>query len=130
MAVATVLRRMTWLDRVIVLILLLAAGAAFVLLGNAPRGARVVVEQRGRVIFSAPLAVDRTTTLTGPLGDTLLEIRDRQACITSSPCPHKVCIGMGRIAHRGELLACVPNELLVRIEGEQNEEPSHDLISR
>lgn len=130
MAIAAVLRRMTRLDRVIVLFLLLGAGAAFVLAGNAPRGARVVVEQTGRVVFSAPLAIDRTVTLTGPLGETVLEIRDGQACITSSPCPHKVCIGMGRIARQGELLACVPNELLVRIEGQQKDEPSHDLITR
>jgi hypothetical protein len=37
---------------------------------------------------------------------------------------------MGRIARQGQLLACVPNGLLVRIEGEPGEEPSHDLISR
>ncbi len=130
MAVTAVLRRMTWLDRVIVLILLLATGAAFVLVGKGPRGARVVVEQQGRVVFSAPLAVDRSATLTGPLGETLLAIRDGHVCITSSPCPHKVCIGMGHIARQGELLACVPNELLVLIEGEEKEEPTHDLISR
>jgi hypothetical protein len=130
MAVTAVLRRMTWLDRAIVLTLLLASGAAFVLLGKAPRGARLVVEQQGKILFTAPLAVDRSVILTGPLGETLLEIRGGHACITSSPCSHKVCIGMGQIARQGELLACVPNDLLVRIEGEPAEEPSHDLISR
>lgn len=130
MAVAALLRRMTWLDRGIVLTLLLATGVAFALVGHAPRGARVVVEQQGRVIFSAPLDVDRTTTLNGPLGATILEIHAGHACITSSPCPQKVCIGMGQISRQGELLACVPNDLLVRIEGEGIKEPSHDLISR
>jgi hypothetical protein len=37
-------------------------------------------------------------------------------------------MGMGEVSRAGELLACVPNELLVRIEGGQ-EERSHDLIS-
>jgi len=130
MAVAAVWKRMTRLDRVVVLILLLATVASFMLIGRAPRGDRVVVEQRGRVVFSAPLDIDRVVALTGPLGETVLEIRDRQARILSSPCPRKVCIGMGRIARQGQFLACVPNELLVRIEGEHAEEPSHDLISR
>ncbi len=130
MAVTAVLRRMTWLDRVIVMALLLVTGGSFAMITGTPRGARVVVQQQGRVVFSAPLNVDRTVTLSGPLGETLLEIRDGHACIISSPCPHKVCIGMGQIARKGELLACVPNDLLVSIEGQQQKEPSHDLLSR
>jgi hypothetical protein len=130
MAVADVLRRMPWLDRAIVLVLLLATLGSFVLVGQAPRGTQVIVEQQRRVVFKAPLTVDRVMTLTGPLGETVLEIRDGHACITSSPCPNKVCIGMGRISRQGQLLACVPNDVLVRIEGEEKGEPSHDLISR
>ncbi|MEJ2200822.1 MAG: NusG domain II-containing protein [Desulfuromonadaceae bacterium] len=130
MALAALLRRMTPLDRLIVLVLLLASAAAFALIGHGPRGTRVVVERQGQVIFSAPLGVDRTVTLNGPLGETQLRIRDGHAGIISSPCAHKVCIGMGQIAQQGELLACVPNDLLVRIEGQEAEEPSHDLISR
>jgi hypothetical protein len=57
-----------------------------------------------------------------------LSIHDGRACILSSPCPLKICMGMGKVSRAGELLACVPNELLVRIEGIQ-EERSHDLIS-
>ncbi len=130
MAVAAVWRRMTLLDRGIVIALALATAASFFWLGQAPRGAEVVVEREGVVIFRAPLAADRTVTLEGPLGETVLSIRDRQACILSSPCPHKVCMGMGHIAQQGELLACVPNRLLVRVAGVAKQERSYDLISR
>ncbi len=130
MAVATVWRRMTLLDRGIVIVLALACAASFWGLGKAPRGAEVVVEREGSVVFRAPLGTDRTVTLEGPLGKTVLSIRDRQACILSSPCPHKVCMGMGHIAQQGELLACVPNRVLVRVSGEAKQERSYDLISR
>lgn len=123
------LGRMTGLDRLIVATLLLTVLASFFLLGALPRGERVLVECDGRLLFSAPLAENRAVDLEGPLGSTRLEIRDGRARILASPCPTKACIGMGAITRAGELLACVPNELLVRIEGEGGG-ADHDLLSR
>jgi hypothetical protein len=130
-AVRAVLRRMTPLDRGIVLVLLLLTGFLFFFAGSAPPGQRVVVERDGRVIFTAPLSVDRTVALKGPLGETVLAIRHGRARITSSPCPRKICMGMGAIARSGEILACVPNHLLVRIAGEKGKKrKDYDLLSR
>ena len=123
------LRRMTALDRLIVAVLLLGILASFFLLGSRPRGERVLVERDGRLLFSAPLGENRVVDLEGPLGSTRLEIRDGRARILASPCPTKACIGMGAIARAGELLACVPNQLLVRIDGE-GKGMAHDLLSR
>ena len=123
------LGRMTGLDRLIVVTLLLTVFASFFLLGALPQGERVLVERDGRLLFSAPLAENRVVDLEGPLGRTRLEIRDGRARILASPCPTKACIGMGAITRRGELLACVPNELLVRIAGEGGG-ADHDLLSR
>lgn len=123
------MRRTTGLDRLITATLLLAILASFFLLGARPRGERVLVERDGRLLFSAPLAENRVVDLDGPLGTTRLEIRDGRARILSSPCPTKACIGMGAITRRGDLLACVPNKLLVRIDGEGGG-ADHDLLSR
>lgn len=128
MAVRALLRRMTLLDKAIVLILLVGAAASFFCLGGGAQGERVVVERGGRILFTAPLGEDRTVSLPGSLGETVLSVHDGRASIVSSPCPLKICMGMGEVSRAGELLACVPNELLVRIEGGQ-EERSHDLIS-
>jgi len=118
-------------DRVVVLsLLLVAAGLILLQLGRAP-GRTVVAEVDGKVVFTAPLASDRQVSLPGPLGTTELQIAQGQARIIASPCPNKVCIHMGAISDRGELLACVPNRLLVRIEGgDDHEESSYDLLSR
>ncbi|KIH77795.1 hypothetical protein SAMN05660860_01301 [Geoalkalibacter ferrihydriticus] len=123
-------RRMTGLDRIITVLLLVAVGASFGLLGQRPAGAWVQVERDGRLLFSAPLSEARRVSLPGPLGDTLLEIADGQARILDSPCPHKVCIGMGGVFRRGALIACVPNRLIVHIEGNGEEGTStYDLLS-
>ncbi len=131
MALKDVWRRTTLLDRVVVAALLAAILLSFFLLGRLGTGSRVVVERAGEVVFTAPLDTARTVRLAGPLGETVLEIRAGRACILEAPCPHKVCMGMGQVARRGELIACVPNRLLVRVEGgSARKEPAYDLLSR
>ena len=130
MAVRALLRRMTLLDKTIVLVLLLGAAASFVSLGGDAQGERVVVEREGRVLFTAPLGENRTVSLSGPLGETVLSVHDGRAGIEAASCPNKVCMGMGKIDRAGELVACVPNELLIRIEGTSGaEEKGYDLLS-
>ncbi len=129
--IAALWGRMTPLDRVLVSTLLAGVAASLVLVARLPAGARVVAERDGRVVFSAPLDQPRTVRLSGPLGDTLLEIAAGRACVRDSPCPHKVCMGMGEVSRRGELVACVPNRLVIRIEGGREEGiPPYDLLSR
>ncbi|MDO3378397.1 NusG domain II-containing protein [Geoalkalibacter halelectricus] len=128
--IAPLWRRMTGLDRLITALLLAAVAASFALLGQREAGERVLVERDGRLLFSAPLDEARRVSLPGPLGDTLLEIADGQARILASPCAHKVCVGMGGVFRRGALIACVPNRLIVHIEGQGEEgAPAYDLLS-
>lgn len=131
MALKAIWRRLTPLDRLVVLLMLLGVGAAFVLLGQRTQGARVVVEQGGRVVFTAPLREDRTVSLPGPHGETVVAIRQGRACIATASCPNKVCMGMGEVSRRGEMIACVPNALLLHIEGDAGDEgKDYDLLSR
>jgi hypothetical protein len=133
MALKGAWRRTRPLDRLLVALLLILCGVLLVWLRPGPPGSRVVVEREGKVIFTAPLDEERTVELAGRLGSTRLAIRHGSVCILDSPCPRKICIGMGSITRTGELLACVPNGLLVRIDGgpgAQNSKPAYDLLSR
>lgn len=123
-------RRMTLLDRLVVALLLVLTTASFSLLGRQPQGDWVVVERDGRLLFRAPLSEDRDVLLPGPLGATQLQIRDGRARILDSPCPHKVCLGMGGVFRSGQLIACVPNHLIVTIQGDDGRESlDYDLLS-
>lgn len=131
MALKAIWRRLTPLDRLVVLLLLLAAGASFAFFGQRPKGRQVIVEQGGRVVFTAPLRTDRTVALAGPHGETVVAIRHGHACIAAASCPNKVCMGMGEVSRQGELIACVPNGLLLRVEGDSGDEVrDYDLLSR
>lgn len=63
---------------------------------------------------------DLTKTFTGTIGETTVEIHDGSAFITSSDCNNKICIQMGHIHKNGQSIACLPNRILITIEGEDN----------
>lgn len=130
MGVKTLWQRTTPLDRLVVLVLLAVALFGIAALRQLAAGAWLVVEQEGAVVYRAPLDQDRRIVLPGPLGKTVVEIKDGHACVVDSPCPQKVCIGMGQIARSGEIVACVPNRLVLTVRGNDAEESKHDLVSR
>lgn len=124
-------QRLTPFDRKLAAILALAVLGSFLLPLQQGRGARVLVERDSRTIFTADLQRDQQVELKGPLGTTVLRIEAGSARIISSPCPQKICIGLGRASHAGDLIACVPNRLVIRIEGAVAEqERGYDLLSR
>ena len=132
MAIKSLWQRTTILDRAVVAALLGLSVALFFMFGLQPAGQSVQVMQDGEIVYRAPLGRDAEAELHGPLGVTRLSIRDGQAQITSSPCPYKICISMGAVSRRDEIIACVPNHLLVKVSGsgEAEKETGYDLLSR
>ncbi|MDT8420866.1 MAG: NusG domain II-containing protein [Desulfuromonadales bacterium] len=129
MALGGLLQRLTRFDRYLIIILSLLVGISFLLPFGRQAGARLIVEAENRTVFSAPLDTARQLAVEGPLGMTRMEIKDGAVRVLSSPCPQKICIGMGEARRAGELLACVPNRIVARIEGDA-EGATYDLLSR
>ena len=67
--------------------------------------------------FLYPLDQDRLVTVSGPIGDTLVEIRGSRARVIESPCRDKICILTGHLDATGAWTACLPNRVFVRIDG-------------
>ena len=121
---------LTPFDRKLLVVVAILVVLSFSLLLLQSSGARVVVSSDDRIIFVAPLNKDQRVELEGPLGITVLQIESGTARIISSPCSQKICIGMGAVSRTGDLLACVPNHLVVSIEGDGDGEEEYDFISR
>ena len=88
-------------------------------------GDQVIVEASGEVIEKFPLAdleAGRQLPVAGPLGDTIVELGEGEVRIVSSPCPDKICVKMGWINRPGHVVVCLPNQVLVRIEGDTRSE--------
>lgn len=62
---------------------------------------------------------DATIYVQGPLGVTTIRVEKGEVWIEDSPCREKICIKMGKIKRPGEQLICVPNRVVVELEGER-----------
>jgi hypothetical protein len=92
-------------------------------------GNHAVVEVDGRRVLELPLDRDTTASVDGPLGETVIEVRDRAVWVIRSPCPRGFCMHMGRIRYPGEILVCVPNRVCVSIRGNGEKKRSFDGVS-
>lgn len=54
----------------------------------------------------------------GPLGNTVIEIRDHRARIVESPCTQKLCRRAGWLDSSGDTTACVPNRVSIALLGD------------
>ena len=121
---------MTGGDWLVVLFFLVSPLAGIASIAARAEGSRVLVTCGDALCFTAPLDQPRTLAIDGPLGQTRLVIDEQGVRISESPCPRKICVSMGVAKHTADLLACVPNRILVHIDGSSAKEVSYDLLSR
>jgi hypothetical protein len=101
--------------------LVLTLCSALAVYSSAGSGARVVIQGSGRSwIF--PLEAEERIAVPGPLGETVVEISGGRAVVLSSPCANQTCIAAGHIRRPGNWTACLPNKVLVAIEGKEDED--------
>lgn len=98
--------------------------AAAVLAITVPRGAagppaRAEVEADGTIVALLDLTHDGVSEIEGPLGVTKVEVRGGRVRVLSSPCPRQACRHGGWIGAAGEMLVCLPNEVVIRLPGQR-----------
>jgi hypothetical protein len=72
--------------------------------------------------WTFPLETNETITVSGPLGDTIVKIKEGRAWIESSPCNNQTCVGMGYVHKQGQWSLCMPNKVMLIIEGTDDED--------
>lgn len=113
-------------DLILAVLLVVLSLGSWVLLGRRPPGSQLVVESAAQ-LQRHPLNQDQILYLEGPLGRSRVEIGGQGARIATSPCPEQRCVLQGWIRRQGEVAACLPNHVVLRIEGGDGEV---DALSR
>ncbi len=88
----------------------------------------VVIERNGEVIRRLPLGDNMQIQLTEFSSTIHVDLRNQQVQIKSVDCARQVCRRVGAISLPGESIACVPNKLLIYIEGSGSESVPPRLI--
>ncbi len=110
-------RKTLYADLILVVLLASIALSAFIFT-ECTRGAgeRVVVTVEGERVAEFALSESGEYSLNG--GTNLLVIEDGAAYIKEASCPDKTCVTIGgKISRAGEKIICLPNRLVVEVEG-------------
>ncbi len=84
-----------------------AAGGGRILVVEGERGLQERIALQGDT---------RTLALAGPAGRTVVEFGDQGVRVREASCRHRTCQLQGTATRAGELIACAPNRLLLRVE--------------
>jgi len=77
---------------------------------------RIIIRSPDRT-WVYPLDAELRVTVSGPIGETVVELGKNHAAIVSSPCDGKTCVAAGELQRNGQWAACLPNKVFVLIEG-------------
>ncbi len=72
-------------------------------------------------------APNRLINISGQLGTSVAEVKPGAIHMKFSPCPDRYCMKTGWIDRPGQVIACVPNRIIIKICSDKN---SVDTISR
>lgn len=89
-------------------------------------GSEVSVWVAGKETLRLPLSENRRVAIRGALGTSFVQIDAGRARVLDSPGPRKLCVRAGWLSRSGESAICLPNQVVVRIEGGQ---PMYDAIN-
>lgn len=115
-------------DKILVTVSLIASLLTFGVHWNEEGGA-FQVRVAGQLQGPYPLDGFVKREFEGPLGMTLLVAEHGAVRVVSSPCPHHICMRSGSIKRIGQLLACVPNLVVVEVVGRLGER-EFDAVAR
>lgn len=124
---------------IILFILLVTAGLAVTaaLAMSHSGGDTVIIQSGGDLYATYSLFEDRTIEVPAPgsakAADqsgsghkytkyNIVVIKDGKVSVTEASCKNQVCVRHGEISRSGESIVCLPNRLVVRIEGGSPEE--------
>ncbi|MGE5542463.1 MAG: NusG domain II-containing protein [Bacillota bacterium] len=108
-------------DRRIILAVLMIAGILWLGLGyyRGHRGEVVVVNVQGVDMEELPLDRSRepvNRTVQGAIGQSTFEVSGGRVRMISSDCPDKVCVKTGWISQAGQVIVCLPNRVILKVE--------------
>ena len=107
----------TWDRLVLVFALLLLPWLYWQFWQPQHRGEIARIKHAQHLSQEVSLAKAQTLYVKGELGNSVLEVKDHQIRFTHSPCHNKVCVHYGWLTHSGEVMACIPNHIVVEIVG-------------
>lgn len=104
-------------DIILILVLITASVLLFVLKDNRKDGKLLKVSVNGSEICTLSLDEDIEYEIQGFISKNILIIENGKARMKEAGCPDKLCVKQGEISKAGESIICLPNRIIVSVEG-------------
>jgi len=78
---------------------------------------KAIIRSGGKIFREVPLSRDQLIEVPGPLGISIINIKQRKARITSDPSPRQYCVRQGWLQQAGEIALCLPNQVSIELAG-------------
>lgn len=107
---------------IVAVVLLLAVASALPFLFAASDRLVCEISQNGETVRRIALSDSsrETITLTGAVTN-VIEIDGKTVRFSQSDCPDQVCVRTGTLTRAGQIAVCLPNQVIVRLVGEESE---------
>jgi hypothetical protein len=78
---------------------------------------KAIIRSGGKIFREVPLSRDQRIEVPGPLGISIINIKQRKARIASDPSPRQYCVRQGWLQQAGEIALCLPNQVSIELAG-------------
>jgi hypothetical protein len=86
--------------------------------GGKEKAVVLVVEVNGKEVMRIPLSREtRQYQVDGYVGKSTFLVEDFRVRMVDSACPDKLCVHTGWIGSSGDSIVCLPNRVVLRLEG-------------
>lgn len=118
---------------IVLFIVLLAFGFAmlfFTIRAASSPGDQVVINVDGTEYGRYPLDRDRVIEIQNGDRLNIVTIKDGGVSMSYSTCKNQICVHEGEVTTPGQLIVCLPNYVIVEIEGGEGSDEALDAIAQ
>lgn len=120
-------------DKLFIVMIVLIAIASYIPLfiqdvQNKDKQKEVVVQYKNEEVLRKDLNINATYTVQGTLGDVDIEVKDEAVRVEKETSPYHLCSIQGWVKDTGRPIICLPNEMVVQIEAEEDTEDGVDTV--
>jgi hypothetical protein len=88
--------------------------------------AKVRIRQGDHIYALLSLDQNRTLRISGPMGDSVIQIAQGQVRFVESPCHNQYCVHQGWLNKTGQAAICLPNRVTLELIGQKK---SYDSLA-
>lgn len=108
-------------------LILIGGGLSYLAFSGSSTGDLVVVKVNGEIYGKYSLSKDRTITVNRDGHMNKITIKGGKVQVSKSSCKNQICVKQGSISTTHQSIVCIPNRVVVSIEGKGGE---YDVISQ